>query len=166
MTAFKKDVDQAVLGKTEQLDGTAALLRRTPQPPLSPLKEPASKVFPVVVCGNHFPVNPITRNYVQGCLRSRGLLQAAGIQPLAVIDLDELEACASLAKAGILLPELLAGWLASQYAKGSLTVYLSAVYGGNQVERPDVIVAGLRDAMDAIMPLLNITEDGRGPGPR
>ena len=166
MTAFKNDVDQAVLGKTKQLDGTAALLQRTPQPPASPLNEPASKVFPVVVCGNHFPANPITRNYVQDCLRSGGLLQAAGIQPLAVIDLDELEACASLAKAGVLLPELLADWLASQYAKGSLTVYLSAVYGGNQVERPDVIVAGLRDAMDAIMPLLNITEDGSGPGPR
>lgn len=166
MPAFKNDVDQAVLGKTKQLDGTAALLQRTPQPPASPLNEPARKVFPVVVCGNHFPVNPITRSYVQDCLRSRGLLQATGIQPLAVIDLDELEACASLAKAGVLLPELLADWLASQYAKGSLTVYLSAAYGGNQVERPAVIAASLREAMDAIVPLLNIAEDGNAPGLR
>ena len=166
MTAFRNDVGQAVLGKAKQLDGTAALLQRTPQPPASPLNESASKVFPVVVCGNHFPVNPITRNYVQDCLRSRGLLQAPGVQPLAVIDLDELETCASLAKAGVLLPELLVGWLASQYAKGSLTVYLSATYGGNQIERPEVIAASLREVMNAITPLLNITEDGSDPQPR
>ncbi len=34
------------------------------------------------------------------------MLQAPVIQPLVVIDLDELESCVSLAKAGVLLPEL------------------------------------------------------------
>jgi hypothetical protein len=76
--------------------------------------------------------------------------------------LDELEACASLAEAGVLLPELLAEWLASQYAKGSLTVYLSATYGGNQIERPEVIAVSLRDAMRAIMPMLNIVDGPQG----
>ena len=64
MAAFKTDVDQAVITKAGQLDGTAALLRHNPQPPASPLNKPADTVFPIVVCGNHFPVNPITRNYV------------------------------------------------------------------------------------------------------
>ena len=36
MAAFKTDVDQAVITKAGQLDGTAALLRRDPQPPASP----------------------------------------------------------------------------------------------------------------------------------
>ena len=76
-------------------------------------------MFPIVVCGNHFPVNPVTRNYVEGLLQGKGMLQAPGIQPLAVIDLDELESCVSLAKAGVLLPELLADWLADvSYRKG------------------------------------------------
>ena len=46
MAAFKTDVDQAVITKAGQLDGTAALLRRDPQPPASPLKEPAEHGVP------------------------------------------------------------------------------------------------------------------------
>jgi hypothetical protein len=159
LTAFKDDVDQAVLIKAEQLDGTAALLRRTPQPPGSPLKKPATKVFPIVVCATHFPFNPLTRNYVEACLRAKGILQDAGIQPLAVIDLDELESCASLAKT-VRPPELLARWLASPYAKGSLTLFLWATYGGHQLGRPNVIAASLREGLDAILPLLDIKPDG------
>lgn len=41
MAAFKTDVNQAVITKAGQLDGTAALLRRDPQPPASPLNRPA-----------------------------------------------------------------------------------------------------------------------------
>jgi hypothetical protein len=162
MTAFKKDVEQAVLIKAGQLDGTAALLRRSPQPPASPLKTPTSTVFPVVLCGNHFPLNPLTRNYVEVCLRDKGILQGPGTKPLAVIDLDELEACVSLAKAGILLPDLLARWLASAYAKGSLTLFLSAEYGGTQYQRPAEAAADLRDVLDAILPMLDIKRDSNG----
>lgn len=160
MAAFKADVDQAIITKAGQLDGTAALLRRDPQPDASPLKKPAGTVFPIVVCGNHFPVNPVTRNYVEGLLQGKGMLQASGIQPLAVIDLDELESCVSLAKAGVLLPELLTAWLADvSYRKGSLTLYLWARYGGIRLERPANVAASLREAMDAILPLLDIRQD-------
>ena len=160
VAAFKTDIDQAVITKAGQLDGTAALLRRNPQPPASPLKKPADNVFPIVVCGNHFPVNPVTRNYVQEVLRSRGMLRATGIQPLAVIDLDELESCVSLAQAGVLPTELLTRWMASPYGKGSLTLYIWATYGGSQLERPAMVSASLREAMDTILPLLDIRQDG------
>jgi len=106
-------------------------------------------------------VNPVTRNYVEAYLRGKGMLQAPDIQPLAVIDLDELESCVSLAKAGVLLPELLVSWLASPpYGKGSLTLYLWATYGGNRFERPAQVAASLREAMDAILSLLEIRQDG------
>ncbi len=161
LAAFKTDVDQAVITKAGQLDGTVALLRRDPQPPASPLDKPAGAVYPIVVCGNHFPVNPITRNYVEEILRGKGKLQELGTKPLAVIDLDELESCASLAKAGVLLPDLLAGWLADvSYRKGSLTLYLWATYGGIQLERPAHVAASLSEAMNAILPLLDIRQDG------
>jgi hypothetical protein len=160
MAAFKTDVDQAVIGKAGQLDGTVALLRRDPQPLASPLKEPSGRVFPIVVCGNHFPVIPVTRNYVEASLRDKGRLEAPSIQPLTVIDLDELESCVSLSKAGVLLPELLADWLASPYGKGSLTLYLWATYGGNRFERPAPAADSLCEAMDAIQPLLDIRQDG------
>jgi hypothetical protein len=44
MAAFRTDVDQAVITKAGQLDGTVALFRRTPQPPASPLKAPADNL--------------------------------------------------------------------------------------------------------------------------
>jgi hypothetical protein len=161
LAAFKTDVDQAVITKAGQLDGTAALLRRDPQPPASPLNKPAGTVYPIVVCGNHFPVNPITRNYVEEILRGKSKLQAPGTRPLAVIDLDELESCVSLAKAGVLLPDLLAGWLAdASYRKGCLTLYLWATYGGIQLERPARVATSLSEAMNAILPLLDIRQDG------
>jgi hypothetical protein len=162
--AFKADVDQAVLKKTGQLHGTAALLRREPQPAASPLKKPAAKVFPIVVAGNHFPLNPVTRNHIEGRLRDDGILQDPGIQRLAIIDLDELEALVSLAKAGDLLPDVLADWLGGPFGKGSFTIYLSAVHGGRQLARPPVITASLQEAFDAIRPLLDIREDDDGQG--
>jgi hypothetical protein len=134
--AFKTDVEQAVVEKTGQLDGTAKLLRREPEPADSPLDKPATKVFPIVVCGNHFPLNPVTRNHIEERLQSTGALQDRGTQPLAVIDLDELESLASLAKAGNLLPDLLADWLSGPFKKGSLTTYLWSVHGGKPLERP------------------------------
>ncbi len=89
------------------------------------------------------------------------MLQAPGIQPLVVIDLDEFESCVSLAKVGVLLPELLADWLADvSYRKGSLTLYLWAKYGGIRLERPTHVAASLREATDAILPLLDIRQDG------
>ena len=42
--AFEKDVMQDALTKARQLDGTAALPRRSPQPSASPLTAPAAKV--------------------------------------------------------------------------------------------------------------------------
>ncbi len=66
----------------------------------------------------------------------------------------------SLAKAGVLLPELLAAWLADvSYRMGSLTLYLWARYGGIRLERPAHVAASLREAMDAILPLLDIRQD-------
>jgi len=157
--AFKTDVEQAIVEKTEQLDGTAKLLRRDPQPAGSPLAKPATKVFPVVVCGNHFPLNPVTRNHIEERLRGTSVLQDPGTQPLAVIDLDELESLASLAKAGDLLPDLLADWLSGPFKKGSLTTYLSSVHGGKPLERPPVVKADLKDAYAAITPLLDVRDD-------
>jgi hypothetical protein len=155
LTDFEKDVQQMVLKKAGQLDGTAKLLLQNPQPPASPLTRPPAKVFPVVVNGNPFPINPVTRNYVEDKLRSQGKLQDPRIQRLAVIDLEELESCLSLARQGTLLPELLNEWLSGPYGKGTLSTYLSSVIPG-KLERPEEIAAPLREFHEALPPRLNI----------
>lgn len=162
--AFKRDVEQAVFKKAKQLDGTAGLLMRNPQPAASPLGKPTHKVFPIIVCGNHFPLSPVTRNHVEGSLRVAGILSGPGIQPVAIIDLDDLEALASLAKAGHHLPQVLHDWLSGPYAKGSFTVYMWATYGGSQLERPAVVGSSFQDALDSILPLLAVADETRENG--
>jgi hypothetical protein len=46
------------------------------------------------------------------------------------------------------------------YRKGSLTLHLWARYDGIRLERPAHVAASLREAMDAILPLLDIRQDG------
>ncbi|MFF4934251.1 hypothetical protein ACFY2H_35965 [Streptomyces griseofuscus] len=156
---FKADAEKAVVEKTEQLNGTAELLLQSPQPAASPLAKPAEKVFPVVVCGNGFPLNPVTRNHIEERLKDEGWLQQPSVQPLAVVDLDELETCASLAKAGELLPDVLSGWLNSPYRKGSLTVHVIDTHGGQSLKRPSHVRSDMDDAFEAIHSVLNIQDD-------
>ncbi|MFD8646581.1 hypothetical protein [Streptomyces mirabilis] len=158
LEAFKIDADKAVVEKTKQLNGTAELLLQSPQPAASPLAKPAEKVFPVVVCGNGFPLNPVTRNHIEERLKAEGWLQQPSVQPLAVVDLDELETCASLAKAGRLLPEMLSSWLSSPYRKGSLTVHVVDAYGGQSLKRPAHVSSDMGDAFEAIQLVLNIQD--------
>jgi hypothetical protein len=49
---------EAAVGELEdQGEGGEGRLHRR----ASPLNQPAATVFPIAVCGNHFPVNPLTR---------------------------------------------------------------------------------------------------------
>ena len=98
MEAFKTDVDQAVVTKAGSWTGPPRSSGAIPShQPLPCRNRPAG--VPDRRVGNHFPVNPVTRNYVKECLRGNGKLQEPGIESLAIIDLDELESCVSLAKA-------------------------------------------------------------------
>lgn len=147
------------------MDGTAGLLVRDPQPAPSSLSEAARKVFPIVVCGNHFPLSPVTRNYVKESLRADGILTDPRIRPLAIVDLDDLEALACLAKAGHLLPRVLDDWLSHPYAKGSFAVYMWATYGGAKLHRPPATAASLQEAFGAMRELLTIADEPQGADP-
>jgi hypothetical protein len=145
--AFKKDVERMVLKKARQLDATAKNLVRDQQPERSPLSVPAKKIYPVVVRGGAFPVNPATRRYIDDCLAQETLLAPADarIQPLALVDLEELERCEALSSArGISLPAILAGWQSSPYRAMSLHSYLVQELRAADVGRP----AGIQAALD------------------
>jgi hypothetical protein len=90
--SFRKDAEKIVMKKARQLHATAVNLLADPQPADSPLRAPARRVFPVVVCGGQFPVNPITLRDVKRQLAAEGLLTDGRIQPLVLLDLEELEA--------------------------------------------------------------------------
>ncbi len=151
--AFKRDVERMVLKKARQLDDTAKNLLRDPQPAKSPLPTPARKVFPIVVHGGAFPVNPATRRYIEEYLGQEKLLDHtdARMQPLALVDLEELELCEALSSArGTSLPAVLAGWQGSPYRGMSLCSYLTQELRVADVGRPADVQAALDRAFAAI----------------
>lgn len=150
--ALKKDVDRMVLKKARQLHVTATNLLRDPQPAGSPLCGPATRIYPVIVRGGAFPVNPAVRGHIEECLQQEGLLAYADarVRPLALVDLEELELCEALCKRGSNLPQILEGWQASRYASMALRSFLVLERQAAQVGRPSDVQAALDRAFTAI----------------
>jgi hypothetical protein len=105
VTSFREDAERLVLGKARQLYVSAANLLRDPQPANSPLSVPAGRILPALVCGGQFPVNPLTICYISEQLAAEGLPPGGAIQPLTLLDLEELEGCQALyQRRGMTLP--------------------------------------------------------------
>lgn len=157
--AFRKDAKRLVLDKADQVYATARNLLRDPQPANSPLPGPTGRVFPVVVCGGQFPVNPLTMRYINEELKASGLVPEGPIEPLALMDLEELEGCAALReRRSLTLPQLLRAWRASAYAAVAFRNYLAYEYGGRELGRPGDVGNALAESMLAIQQRLGVEE--------
>ena len=154
--AYRKDIDKFFLKKAGQLDETATDLLRDPQPAASPLDQPAERILPVAVRGGQFPVNPVTREHIDGALKNAGLLNyrspSAPIFPFAPVDLGELEMCETLRETrGQSLPDLIRRWQASEeYARSSLRNFLINTYGEDSFPRPADLRAELARTLSLI----------------
>jgi hypothetical protein len=151
VTSFREDAERLVLGKARQLYVSAANLLRDPQPANSPLSVPAGRILPVVVCGGQFPVNPLTIRYISEQLAAEGLPPGGAIQPLTLLDLEELEGCQALhQRRGMTLPQLLDAWRKSPYAAVAFRNYLAYEYGGRELGRPADVQAALAESTELI----------------
>jgi hypothetical protein len=151
--AFEKDVERLALKKIRQLDVSATNLLTDPQPPKSPLPNPARKIRPVVVQGGGFPVNVVTRRYIGEHTAKEGLLDDARVERLSMIDMEELDVCEALhGSHGLNLPEILGGWASSQYRNASLRTYLAMHFEQqmDQMERTPELRRALDEALTAI----------------
>jgi hypothetical protein len=156
--SFREDARRIVLDKTRQLYATAANLLRDPQPVNSPLPVPAHRIFPIVVCGGQFPVNPLTIRFISEQLAAAGT-PPGPIEPLVLLDLEELEGCQALhQRRGITLPELIEAWRSSPYSGVAFRNYLAYCYGGQELGRPDDVQAALAESFEVIQRLLGVKE--------
>jgi hypothetical protein len=157
--SFRKDAEKIVMKKARQLHATAVNLLTDPQPPGSPLHAPAQRIFPVVVCGGQFPVNPITLRDVKRQLATESLLTDGRIQPLVLLDLEELEACDALHETRhVTLPQLIDDWQQSPYREASLRSYLSSRYGGQNIGRSAHLRAALESSTKIMQERLGLTD--------
>ena len=153
--SFVEDAERIVLGKARQLYATAACLLRRPQPQSSPVKVPPSRIFPIVVISGQFPVNPLTIRYINEQLTVEGHRPDGTVQPLTVLDLEELEGCqALLQRKGRTLPQLLDAWRHSTYRDAAFRNYLAHEIDGQELGRPDDVRAALTESFEVIQQLL------------
>jgi hypothetical protein len=153
--SFVQDTERIVLGKARQLYVTAANLLRRPQPGNSPVTVPPSRVFPVVVISGQYPVNPLTIRYINEQLTAEGHRPDGTVQPLTVMDLEELEGChALLQRKGRTLPQLLDAWRASPYRDAAFRNYLAHEIGGQELGRPADVEDALAESFEVIQRLL------------
>jgi hypothetical protein len=151
--AFVKDAERLAMKKIRQLQVSATNLLADPQPPASPLPSPARAVRPIVIQGGGFPVNIVTRRYIEEQKHSDKLLTDARIEPLAIIDMEELDACDMLHAAhGLSLPEILRGWSASKYRNVSLRTYIAMNLNAETdgIGRAPDLLRALDEALSAI----------------
>ena len=128
---FLKHIDQAIVSKTEQLDSVARhiLDDETPLTGISPQRDPRPRIYPVVVQGDGFAIEPISQGYIRKKVRDLGWLVHAKIETLSVIDTDELQMLVGLFESRGLSPtQLLQEWHASSHDLYSLRNYLLYVY--------------------------------------
>ena len=141
--------------KARQLYVTAANLLRQPQPATSPLTAPPARIFPVVVISGQFPVNPLTIRYINEQLTAEGHRPDGTVQPLTVMDLEELEGChALLQRKGRTLPQLLDAWRTSPYRDAAFRNYLAHEIGGQELGRPADVQDALAESFSIIQQLL------------
>jgi hypothetical protein len=155
VASFREDAERLVLKKARQLYATAANLLRDPQPAKSPLPGPARRILPVVVSGGQFPVNPVTIRYTREQLTIEGLPPGGPIEPLILLDLEELEGIQALCeRRRTTLPQLLDDWRQSEYGGAAFRNYLAYKYGGQEIGRPKEIQATLDESLTIIQRLL------------
>ena len=63
--SFRADTERLVLKKARQLDVSARNLLTEPQLADSPVTDPARRIFPMIVCGGQYPINPVTVSYIE-----------------------------------------------------------------------------------------------------
>jgi hypothetical protein len=152
VASFREDAERIVLAKARQLYVTAANVLRNPQPASSPLTAPPCRIFPAVVIGGQFPVNPLAIRYINEELASEGHRPDGTMRQLTVLDLEELEGCdALLQRKGLtLLPQLLDAWRASPYCDAAFRNYLAFQIGGQELGRPSDVRNALAESFAVI----------------
>jgi len=134
--AFRKDMEKLVFKKMRQLDKTAANLIGD-ECRLTGWRGEPREVFPVVVIGSGFVLNPIVANCIEDQRGAEGLFELPRIRPLSVIDLAELEMLEGLAVRGRNVLEVLDKWHQSGIAAMPLHNWLFRHVGTDpQLYRP------------------------------
>jgi hypothetical protein len=107
LAAFDSDVEKIVFGKARQLterirdfrDGLYTIGGLTPTE--------LPRIYPVIATLQQLPESSITWRYFKERLQNEGSLQAEGVEPLQILDIEEIEILEGLLSQGLSLRDIL-----------------------------------------------------------
>lgn len=139
--AVNADLEKIVIVKAQQLHDQIEQFRQGRYSFDGVTAQDVRAIMPVVVTGDSIPLWTTVMDTIDSTLRRRGLLQGAGVRPLRVIGVDEVEMLEPLVRAGQNLFDILQAHADDpEYRNISLRNFLSARY---RVPPNDVLNAEL-----------------------
>lgn len=151
---FGEDTDRLVINKCRQLHEAAQNVLRHEAALTGHESAQPPRIVPAVVVAGGYPLNPMTTAYIKERLKDEALLDDPRIDPIAIIDLGELEILEGISEAGKTPAELLADWQSSALAETSFKNYVIRVFGSTVPYRPsrmkEKVFASFREVLDAI----------------
>ncbi|MGC4821059.1 hypothetical protein [Micromonospora sp. DT63] len=124
ITGFERDIEM-VIEEVSQVSETIDRLRSNPARLTGRPGVRAREFFPVIVLAEGFPNNFIVTGIVRDELRRRGILQEAGIAPVELMTLGDLDVVEAMAEhQGSTLPDLLRGKAASAFRSDSIKNFI------------------------------------------
>ena len=111
--------------KCRQLDSMATALLKDEEPLTGvPHGKRHARIVPALVVGGGIPLNPLVRTHIRECLQERGLLDHPLIEPLAILDLEDVELLEAAGERGMNPSDILVGWQASELSGLPLNNYM------------------------------------------
>jgi hypothetical protein len=145
--AFAADMERIAYKKIRQLDATAKNLLKRPEALIGQTSSVTAAVYPVVIAAGGLPLSPVTTALIHEYCGENNLLDLPLIEPVAVMDLGELEMLEGMLARGMNMVTVLKGWQESNLAHMSIRNYLLDAYPGYYESfRP----ARMHDRVDAL----------------
>jgi hypothetical protein len=107
VAAFDTDVDQIIIANARQLTQRVRDFREGRYDFGGVTAEDIDRIFPVIVTIHAIPESTLTWGRIRRTLADQALLQASGVQPLQLMDVEELEILETLLLAGVSLLDIL-----------------------------------------------------------
>jgi hypothetical protein len=156
---FEADTDRLVIDKCRQLDAaaTAVLGNETAVTHFPPT--PGLRILPMVVIGGGYPVNPLTMSYVRQLMVQESLLQDSRLDPLAILDLEELEILEGLTEQGHSPVDVMNDWKRSPRSDAPFKNFVAAASMWAPEMRPERMRIGVAETFGRLIGVLGIAKE-------
>jgi hypothetical protein len=162
----QEDLDRMLLAKVKQLDGCiAALIKGTARIPAEAPEVDMTRIeriWPVIVTAGNITQNGVLWQFIEA--GTQGLLQQAKVQPLTILDPEDLEQLAGFIEAGHDLPQILGGKTQEGYRQRELAIWVHKDPNApTELTRPALVERVWEEAVQNALKMIDLTK-GLPPG--